>query len=229
MIGTAEEIGAETRQRVGDVLASMEPFQIRADFFERIERFARTLSLWGRRHNLTAEPENPSELAFHIVDCLMPIPLMGNVEKDEGVFAVGKRVLDLGSGAGLPGLVLAAATEADFILLESRRKRVSFLKIAAAEMGVGNVRIEAAHLGPGDLRSSFDVVLGRAFAKPAVFLTSALAALRIGGAAILYASGTKSIELEAETRAPEIEIPYQIYRDGQAVSRRLLVWHKNPG
>ncbi len=223
----AAEIGAEARRRVEDTLASMESFEVRADFFERIERFAGILSLWGARHNLTAEPENPSELAFHIVDCLMPIPLMDSIEGDGVIFAAGKRVLDLGSGAGLPGLVLAAATKPEFTLLESRRKRVSFLKVAAAEMGLENVQIEAAYLGAEDLRPSFDVVVGRAFAKPAVFLKAVLAALQIGGTAILYASGVGSIERDAEIKAPVAEIHYRIPRGEQVVSRRLLVWHRN--
>jgi 16S rRNA G527 N7-methylase RsmG len=67
-------------------------------------------------------------------------------------FVSGSRVLDLGSGAGFPALILAAACDADFLLMEARRKRASFLRVTAAEMGLSNVQVDSARADPAALR-----------------------------------------------------------------------------
>ena len=84
--------------------------------------------------NLTAHPEDPEEIAFHVIDSVMPVVLASLNGPLHGTFDKGSTVLDLGSGAGFPGLVLAAASPANFTLIESRRKRASFLQVARAEM-----------------------------------------------------------------------------------------------
>src|SRR5579885_2785423 len=109
-----------------------------ARFLQRMERFGAVLALWGARTNLTAKPEDPAEIAFHIADSLMPLKFMPDI------LGEGMRVLDFGSGAGFPGLVLASACDAQFTLAEARQKRASFLKVAAAEMGLDNTEILSA-------------------------------------------------------------------------------------
>src|SRR5271154_1836519 len=137
----ADEIGAATRALVETYLVGRAEFKPPGGLFRRIGIFAAELARWGARFNLTAAPDNPAELAFHILDSLMPLILA--VGEPAGLlgesFAPGKRILDLGSGAGFPGLVLAAATEAEFVLVESRRKRASFLTTAIGAMGLANV------------------------------------------------------------------------------------------
>ncbi|HET9772856.1 MAG TPA: RsmG family class I SAM-dependent methyltransferase, partial [Acidimicrobiia bacterium] len=83
------------------------------------------------------------------------------------------RVLDLGSGGGLPGLVLATARpELELTLLEARQRACRFLREAVAELGLGGVdvvesRAEEAARRPG-LRETFDAVVARSFGPPAV-------------------------------------------------------------
>lgn len=217
-------VGAEVRRRVAQALEAIRWLPASPGFLPRIEIFANLLNVWGARHNLTAQPENPSELAFHIIDSLMVIPVLENCGSP-GLFDRGKEVLDLGSGAGLPGLVLAAATAACFTLAESRRKRISFLRVAIAEMGLANATITSMFLRPEDLAPRFDVMTGRAFAKQGVFRETALAGLRSGGVALLYAGSG------AEGHGPDRggidkELSYQLERGGRTVSRRLLIWRK---
>ncbi|MGH7878735.1 MAG: 16S rRNA (guanine(527)-N(7))-methyltransferase RsmG, partial [Candidatus Binataceae bacterium] len=140
-----EVVGRETRSRVENHLGEIgfsPPAGV--DFFTRIERFAAILAQWGSRTNLTAHPQDPSELAFHVIDSLAPLTVATQPDGAilEGCFAPDWRVLDLGSGAGFPGLILAAACDAPFTLAEGRHKRASFLRVAAAEMGLGNVAIQ---------------------------------------------------------------------------------------
>jgi 16S rRNA (guanine527-N7)-methyltransferase len=218
-------VAAEVRRRVEERLSASAWVPASSAFFPRIETFARLLSIWGARHNLTAEPQNPSELTFHILDSVMALAVLANEMDGAELFDSGQDVLDLGSGAGLPALVLAAATDAKFRLVESRRKRVSFLRVAAAEMRLQNVRIESRFLRPEDIAPHFDVVTARAFAKPAEVLPVAFAGLRRGGRIVLYAAG-EAAGSKTELLAPEQRLSYRVARGNKMVSRSLLIWRK---
>jgi 16S rRNA G527 N7-methylase RsmG len=97
-----ETIAREVRATVSDSVVKLVP--LRPGFLDRIERLTAALATWGARMNLTAEPQEPSEIAFHIVDSLAPLIL---ASRDDGAFLIdtfsaGKRALDLGIGAGFP-------------------------------------------------------------------------------------------------------------------------------
>jgi 16S rRNA (guanine527-N7)-methyltransferase len=226
------EIGETTRELVAGFLDTLAFSPAVPNFLERIERFAGALALWGRRINLTAVPDEPGELAFHIVDSLMPLMLTARPDGPalRELFVAGRSVLDLGSGAGFPGLVLAAGCEARFVLLESRRKRANFLEVAAAEMELANVRVDPTRRSAADLVPTYDVVLGRAFAKPASFYRSAAGALRSGGHAILYATPEQPLDLEAAATArltSPSTIHYRVPRGSRTVPRLLVLLRKS--
>ena len=114
-------------------------------FVQRMAIFGALLAVWGAKTNLTAHPDDAVETAFHIIDSMMPLVLAKNPNWGElaSAFAPGTRILDFGSGAGFPGLILASACDAHFVLAEARQKRASFLKIAAAELDLRNVEVRA--------------------------------------------------------------------------------------
>ena len=144
-----------------------------------------------------------------------------------GALAAGRRVLDLGSGAGFPALVLAALAGADFTLLEARRKRVSFLTVAAAEMGLRNVTVDSVHADASSIQPRFDTVMARAFANPGEFYSVAAAALKPGGIAILYATGTQPLDLD-RARSAGLSRYYRLEYDvarGEQPAARALVLH----
>jgi 16S rRNA (guanine527-N7)-methyltransferase len=98
------------------------------------------------------------------------------------------RALDLGSGGGVPGLVLAAGPWAatSWVLLDASERRCAFLTAAVAELGLGDhvgVRRERAEVAGRDsgLRASFDLVVSRGFAAPAVTAECAAPFLVVGG------------------------------------------------
>lgn len=230
-----ETIAREVRATVSDSVVKLVP--LRPGFLDRIERLTAALATWGARMNLTAEPQEPSEIAFHIVDSLAPLIL---ASRDDGAFLIdtfsaGKRALDLGSGAGFPGLVLAAASEAHFTLAESRRKRASFLTVTVSEMGLQNVTIEAAHVRESrvepvyPIEPVFDVVTVRAFGDPASVYRLAAAALRPGGIAILYANPSQRLQLEeagASGLGEYRRLVYEVERGDSIVNRILAVWRR---
>ena len=151
-----------------------------------------------RRTNLTADASDPAEIAFHVIDSLAPIAFAKGAEREalEAALAEGASALDLGSGAGFPGLVLAAAFEARFTLVEARRKRASYLQVAAHEMGLENVAIERRRASArvklaGGL---YHLVTARAFGTSTELYEIAAAALRPGGILLLYASADQVLD-----------------------------------
>jgi 16S rRNA (guanine527-N7)-methyltransferase len=192
----ADEIGMATRELVEKYLREWSKFVPNQEFLGRMKVFAAELARWGAKINLTAAPGDPSELAAHILDSLMPL-LLARHDPSGGLalaLAKGQRILDLGSGAGFPGLVLAATTEAEFRLVESRRKRVSFLRTAIGAMGLSNVEVDSQY--PRAFAPEFDVVTARAFAQPEKFYEVAATALKPGGITMLYASERQREEIE---------------------------------
>lgn len=96
----------------------------------------------------------------------------------------GERWVDLGSGAGFPGLVLAVCyPSTSFTLVEPLRKRAGFLELEGASLGAQNVEVLAVRSEA--LEPAYDVAVARAFARPAEALQRLLTCLRAEGEAIL--------------------------------------------
>ncbi len=114
-----------------------------------LEAFTSLLHEWNQVHNLTGA-KTKEAIYENIVDALYPLSF---IEEP-------KRLLDVGTGAGFPGLVLAMVyTQTDVVLAEPLKKRVSFLKYAAMDLGLSHVRVEAKRVEqlccePFDLISS---------------------------------------------------------------------------
>lgn len=225
-----EEIARSVRGRVAARLTELRYTPTDPTGFPiRIGKLAAALTLWGTKTNLTARPQDPAETAFHVIDSLMPAVIADGPDPGmlAGAFGPGKRILDLGSGAGFPGLVLAAATQAHFTLVEARRKRTSFLAVVIAEMGLTNALVESAHVDPSHFAAHFDLVTARALGEPASFYPIASAALRQGGVAMLYASPSQRLSLD-KARQSGLEaytrVGYRLERGGTKVDRILALW-----
>jgi 16S rRNA (guanine527-N7)-methyltransferase len=201
-------------------------------FVRRMEIFSAALALWGAKTNLTARPGDSFETAFHIIDSLIPLVLAKNFGPDDfrGAFGAPSRVLDFGSGAGFPGLILASACDAHFVLVEARQKRASFLKLTAAEMDLSNVDILGGRLTSAlDTPGTFDAAISRASGPSASFYEIATHALKPEGIAILYSTPAKRLDL---TIARDFglgscqRLNYTVRRADESVERVLAVWRK---
>jgi 16S rRNA (guanine527-N7)-methyltransferase len=191
-----EKIASDVSARVAAWLRETD-LRLRIDFLDKIEKMAATLALWGARTNLTANASDPAEIAFHVIDSLAPIAYASGVERAllEAALAHGARSFDLGSGAGFPGLVLAAGYNAQFTLAEARHKRASYLQVAAHELKLMNVTIEPRRASPGNVGGDFDLVTSRAFGALTELYEIAAAALHPGGLLLLYASSDQALDL----------------------------------
>lgn len=120
----------------------------------RLSDFLSLLQRWNQIHNLTAIRSPAEMIDRHLVESLALQPLLR-----------GRRVADVGTGAGLPGIPLSIVEpERQFTLIESRAKRVRFLRHVTCTLELHNVTIE--HCRVEDLPSAepFDTVLARAVA-----------------------------------------------------------------
>ena len=122
-----------------------------------IERFVRLLALlehWNRKTNLTAISDPAKMVAGHLLDSLAVRP-----------FVRGPRILDIGTGAGFPGLPLAVVfPDWQFTLLDSNGKKVAFVRHACGELQLDNVTAVKARAEDYDPGTGFDTVVARALA-----------------------------------------------------------------
>ena len=133
---------------------------------ERLLAYLAELMKWSRRVNLIARDTPETQVVeTHFLDSLTLLPFL------DGAGEV--HLLDVGSGAGFPGLALACVRpDARFTLCEPRQKRVSFLRHVVRTLGLANVEVVAerveAHLA--DWPGRFTHITSRAVAEPAAFL-----------------------------------------------------------
>lgn len=128
-----------------------------AEQADHLEHYLGLLAKWNQVHNLTAI-RNPADMRVqHLLDCLAVVGPLRRVVRTGSA-----RVLDVGSGAGLPGVVLAvAAPELQVTCVDAVAKKAAFVTQVAAELGLKNLRAEHARVE--QLRvPPFDVVTSRA-------------------------------------------------------------------
>ena len=143
------------------------------------------LERWNRAYNLTAVDAPAEALTKHVLDSLAAL---------RGV--QGTRVLDVGTGAGFPGLPLAVvAPERTFTLLDSHRKKLRFVDQAAATLGLDNVTTVHARAEDYAPEAGFDTVTCRAFAPLERF---------VGWAGHLVAPGGRLLALKGPIAEDEL-------------------------
>jgi 16S rRNA (guanine527-N7)-methyltransferase len=181
---------------------------------DQLAAFLNLLEQWNRVHNLTGIRHRSELIDRHLVESLALRP-----------FVLGPTVADVGSGGGLPGLPLAITLpQADFTLIESRRKRVSFLRHAATTLGLANVRV--AHARAEDVTTGpYVTVLARAVAPPAELLAITRPLIAPGGRLVLLTGedkGREIVELADELNAIPIDL------GGLTIKSRIVVLERAP-
>ena len=118
-------------------------------------RYIEMLEHWSQAYNLTAIRDIDAMITYHLLDSLAVLPWI-----ESG------RLLDVGTGAGLPGIPLAIARpDLKFTLLDSNGKKTRFLLQVVAELGLNNVSILQQRVELVVDKAGFDMVLSRAFAS----------------------------------------------------------------
>jgi 16S rRNA (guanine527-N7)-methyltransferase len=137
--------------------AGLEALALPADpvRIERLLSFLALMQKWGKTYNLTAIKDARAAVGLHLLDSLAV-----------SAYLQGARVLDVGTGAGLPGIPLAIVNEQrTFVLLDSSAKKIRFVRQAIMELGLRNVAAVAVRVEDYRDPAGFDTVLARAFAS----------------------------------------------------------------
>jgi 16S rRNA (guanine527-N7)-methyltransferase len=153
---------------------------------EAIDRFLAELTRWAPRTNLVGSSD-PQSLARHVEDSLAGASALPR----------GARVVDLGSGAGFPGIPIAIARpDLAMTLVEIRERRVHFLRHAVRTVGIA-CRIERRRIEDPE-SEPFDYALMRAVTEPARAVALALPWLRSGGEAWIWSGPDVDPSLRAD-------------------------------
>ena len=117
--------------------------------------FVNLIEKWNKAYNLTAIRDREEMLRLHILDSLAIFP-----------FVTGQKIIDVGTGAGLPGIPLAILMPSvQFTLLDSNSKKTRFVRQAVLELQLNNVEVVHGRVESLGHEGEYDAVLSRAFAS----------------------------------------------------------------
>jgi 16S rRNA (guanine527-N7)-methyltransferase len=137
-----------------------ESITLNSSITTQLERFAELLHEWNQVHNLTGA-KSTQAIYDNIVDSLYPLSFIKQPQT----------LLDVGTGAGFPGLVLAIALpQTEVVLAEPLKKRVSFLKYVGVDLELSNLRVEAKRVESITHRS-FELITSRAVTNTKLLLS----------------------------------------------------------
>ncbi len=180
--------------------------------------FAAELLRWNAKIDLIGPADLLAVVDRHLLDSLALLPLL---------HAAGiSSLADIGSGAGLPGLVLALADPAlRVVSIEPRARRAAFQRHAVRQLGLANVRVVVARLPPTRGRAAaappvpatpVDAVVGRAVARLAAFLELAVPLVRPGGIVVaMQGPGGADEAAAAAAEAARLGLVLEARRDYQ--------------
>lgn len=149
---------------------------------DKMLAFHELLLDWNQRMDLTNIP--PDEMYLqHYADSLLPL-------KNKHWFFHGASLIDIGTGAGFPGMAIAVMrTDMQVCLLDSSKKRCGFLEAVVKELNLNNVQVIHARsedAARGELRGNFDAASARAVASLRILIEYLLPFVKVGGFALCW-------------------------------------------
>jgi 16S rRNA (guanine527-N7)-methyltransferase len=183
----------------------------------RLLGYLELLDKWNRVYNLTAIREPAKMLTHHLLDSLSILPALDARLPDGPV-----RVLDVGSGAGLPGVPIALARpDWQVDMLEPVHKKATFIAQALAELRIANalahaVRVEDHHAAP------YTIVVSRAFADVASFAASAARHVARNGRLLAMKGVYPHEELQELDERMQVEAVMPVQVPGVEAARHLV-------
>lgn len=138
---------------------------------EKLVAYIELLAEWNKTHNLTAVDDLEEMLSIHIFDSASIKP-----------YIKGARLLDVGSGAGLPGMILAILSPAlEVTSVESRNKKAQFQMYAANKLRLKNFKVENVRIEDFQPKEKFPMITSRAFSSIEKFVSGSKQALATNG------------------------------------------------
>lgn len=139
---------------------------------EKLLDYLALLLKWNAVYNLTSVRDPRQMVTQHLLDAMTALP----------AFSSAMRVLDVGSGGGLPGVVLAIwAPQTQVHMIDTVHKKTAFLTQVKAELGLANAYVHTGRVEQLEVKQKFDVITSRAFAELADFVNWSGHLLKEGG------------------------------------------------
>jgi 16S rRNA (guanine527-N7)-methyltransferase len=196
--------------------ASVVDVERSAETRNRLSAYLDLLAKWNRVYNLTAIRDRAQMDVQHVNDALAVLPYLPDERE--------VRVLDVGSGGGIPGIPIAIARpEWHVTLLDANRKKVAFLTQATIELRLPNARAIASRIEDLPRSETFGVVISRAFADLSTFARLAVPHVAGDGLLVAMKGALPNDEIAAlpadvrVTRAPRLTVP------GLDAERHLII------
>jgi 16S rRNA (guanine527-N7)-methyltransferase len=141
------------------------------DTTSRLLQYLELIRKWNRVYNLTAIKDSEQMLSHHLLDSLSIVPYLR-----------GSRILDIGSGAGLPGIPVAlSCPDRHVVMMDASGKKARFVQQAITELVLDNAESVHARAEDYTVSEGFDTVVSRAFSSLADFVQLALPFVRPSG------------------------------------------------
>lgn len=189
-----------------------------SDVLEKLLRYAELLQKWNRVYNLTAIRSANEVVTHHLLDSAAVVPLF------QKRMPQARRVLDVGSGGGLPAVPLALLRpDLQVEAIDAVGKKVAFINQAAIDLGLKNLC--ARHSRVEKLSGSYDVIISRAFASLADF-TSLTAHLLASNGRWFAMKGSVPDKEISELTLAEVEDIVPLRVPGLNEARHLLILKK---
>jgi 16S rRNA (guanine527-N7)-methyltransferase len=218
-VSTAEASRAAdrpTRTLLADGAAALQ-LELTDRHIEALLGYIDLLERWNSTYNLTSLRDRATITTHHVLDCLAAVPALRRELAARG----GRRVLDVGSGAGLPGLIVGIVSpNIDILCVDSVGKKTAFIQQVAAALGLGNVQAEHARVESLQV-APFDVIAGRAFASLPTFVRSTRALLSSRGCWMAMKGKLPAHEIDELTdttfHVEQLSVPF-------LNAERCLIW-----
>lgn len=196
MVAEKEEFGEKLKKAMQKTAAKMD-METREESLEKIARYGDELRKWNKAYNLVGRKIGTEGLIDLYKDSLSPLSL-------RGLFKGGKEVLDIGSGAGLPGIPLyVMAGPFPLTLVESQRKKITFLRHICRTLELEDIKIYAGRLEEmareEDHLNAYEVGLARAVMDPLRLIKLAQPLLCEGGKMVLFVGKSEGERIRKAT------------------------------
>ena len=175
------------------------------------------LSKWNSVYNLTAIRDPKEMMTHHVLDSLSAVP----------AFTEAQNVLDVGSGGGLPGMILAICyPDKKISMIDTVSKKTAFLNQAKAELGLNNVTVYSARVESLQVNQPFDVITSRAFSELNNFVNWSQHLLAEGGRFIAMKGVHPQGEMERLPEGWEVKEVRPLTVPGLDAERHLIFIQK---
>lgn len=163
----------------------------------KLIQYLHLLQKWNKAYNLTAITDFDKMISYHLLDSLSVVPHLS-----------GNNIVDVGSGAGLPGIPLAIYyPEKQFTLIDSIGKKTRFMTQAVRELGLPNVQVVNCRAEEYLTKHSFDTMIARAVASVDDLVQISKELLRVDGTLMMMKSDVSQEKLTLPHRIIELMVP----------------------